>query len=253
MTKHLTRREFCATVGAMAAATACAGNSNPFEPSDPHLTARPASPTGTIDPGWHQLWSESPTAHLLVPQGYDPSQAHPLVVGFHGAGGTADGHRAFMGPYAESDDFLLLVPDSLSYTWDGVLGEYGNDIRTVDRALKATFERARVDPARITAEGFSDGASYVLGVGILNPEVFTRIVAFSPGFITLTEVQAVKPTIFVSHGRQDPVLPIDQASRVIVPALRNAGFTVDYREFDGVHEIPPDIARAAVDFIVAPA
>jgi predicted esterase len=237
----------------MMAGAACVGGTEPFEPTDPRLTARPALPTGTIAAGWHELWSGSPTAHLLVPPGYDPNQAYPLVVGFHGAGGTADGHRAFFGPYAESDHFLLLIPDSRSYTWDGVLGGYGNDISTLDRALKATFERARVDPTRVTAEGFSDGASYALGVGIINPEVFTRIVSFSPGFVTQTEVQSVKPSVFISHGRQDPVLPIDQASRLIVPALRNAGISVEYHEFDGVHEIPADIARAGVDFIVAPA
>ena len=252
MARPISRRDFCTTIGSLAAATAC--RFSPVEQGgagDPRLSARAASPTGTIDSGWHQLWSGSPSAHVLVPAGYDSAQAYPLVVGLHGAGGTADGHRTFFGPYAESDHFLLLIPDSADYTWDGVLGRYGPDIATLDRALKATFERARVDPTRITAEGFSDGASYALGVGIINPDLFTRIVAFSPGFVTETEVQTKKPKIFISHGRQDPILPIDRASRQIVPGLRNAGYEVDFREFDGGHEIPTDIARSATDFIVA--
>jgi phospholipase/carboxylesterase len=249
---RFSRREFCTSLGAAFAGTACfSTGTEPFVSTDPRLTARPAAPTGTIAPGWHQLWTGTPTAHLLVPEGYDPAVAWPLVVGFHGAGGTADGHRAFIGPYAESDDFLVLIPDSWAHTWDAVLGPYGNDITTLDRALKATFERARVDPARIIAEGFSDGASYVLGVGIINPEIFTRIVAFSPGFVTQTLVQTVKPEIFVSHGTRDPILPIDVTSRQIVPALENAGFEVEYHEFDGVHEVPSAVARLAVNFLKA--
>jgi len=236
----------------MVGAAAC--GFSPLEQSgagNARLSARPALPTGTVSAGWNRLWGGTPTAHLLVPARYTPTRAYPLVVGLHGAGGTADGHRAFFGPYAESDEFLLLIPDSASSTWDGVLGRYGPDISTLDRAVKLTFQRARVDPSRIVAEGFSDGASYALGIGICNPEIFTRIVAFSPGFVTETQFQSKMPTIFISHGRQDPILPIDQASRRVVPALRNRGYLVDFREFDGGHEIPAAIARAGVDSIVA--
>jgi predicted esterase len=90
-------------------------------------------------------------------------------------------------------------------------------------------------------------------VGIANGDLFSKIVAFSPGFVTDTKPEAKKPRIFISHGRQDPILPIDRASRTIVRGLQRAGFTVDYHEFDGQHEIPSAIARAGVDFILAPA
>ena len=52
--------------------------------------------------------------------------------------------------------------------------------------------------------------------------------------------------MFVSHGRSDEVLPIDACSRRLVPALRRSGQPVDYLEFDGGHEVPPDIAGAAL-------
>jgi len=31
--------------------------------------------------------------------------------------------------------------------------------------------------------GFSDGASYALSVGITNGDLFTHVIAFSPGFV----------------------------------------------------------------------
>ena len=53
------------------------------------------------------------------------------------------------------------------------------------------------------------------------------------------------PQIFVSHGVRDQVLPIDRCSRPLVESLREGGYTVEYREFDGGHEMPEVIVRAA--------
>jgi predicted esterase len=59
-------------------------------------------------------------------------------------------------------------------------------------------------------------------------------------------VRRGQPRVFISHGRDDPVLPIDACSRQIVPQMRQAGFQVEYLEFEGGHAIPPTIAEAAV-------
>ena len=40
--------------------------------------------------------------------------------------------------------------------------------------------------------------------------------------------------------------PIDHCSRRIVPQLKQAGYDVRYREFDGPHTMPPEIAREAL-------
>ena len=58
------------------------------------------------------------------------------------------------------------------------------------------------------------------------------MVAFSPGFVAGT-ARAGRPAVFVSHGDADDVLPVDRTSRRIVPALRDDGYDVTYREFPG--------------------
>jgi phospholipase/carboxylesterase len=63
--------------------------------------------------------------------------------------------------------------------------------------------------------------------------------------------QEGSPHIFVSHGTRDRWLPIDRCSRVIVPRLERAGYEVRYREFEGGHVVPPEIAREAVGWFVA--
>jgi predicted esterase len=246
------RRAFCTTLLASGAALSCGitGSVDP-DPRRARLTARPAPPTGSIEPGFRALWSGPPVSFIVVPDTYEPSRPLPLVVALHGAGGTAQGPIDLLAPYARSDEFLLVVPESERQTWDVIAGgEYDRDIETIDRTLRTTFERCAVDPTKIFLEGFSDGASYALGVGTTNPELFRKVVAFSPGFIPPVSTQAAKPAIFVSHGTQDQVLPIDQTGRAIASALQANGFAVTFEEFDGGHSVPPAVARAAVDFML---
>jgi predicted esterase len=94
--------------------------------------------------------------------------------------------------------------------------------------------------------GSSDGATYALALGRANGDRFTHRLAFSPGFLIPIHRQGV-PSIFVSHGRADTVLPIATCSRRLVPALRRRGYVVRYREFDGGHEVPPDVAADPTD------
>jgi predicted esterase len=146
---------------------------------------------------------------------------------------------------AEEAGVILLAPDSRGRTWDAILDGYGTDVAFVDRALAQTFGRLAVDPASVGIEGFSDGASYALGLGLANGDLFRRGVAFSPGYVPSAPTSG-RPSIFVSHGVGDDILPIDRCSRRIVPALRRQGYDVDYREFDGGHEVPADIAAGAL-------
>jgi phospholipase/carboxylesterase len=129
------------------------------------------------------------------------------------------------------------------------MDDFGPDVEFIDRALERTFEMCDLDPARIAIGGFSDGASYALSLGLPNGDVFTHILAFSPGF-TAHPSMAGKPRIFVSHGMRDAVLPIDRCSRRIVPQLKAAGYKVDYREFDGPHTVPSEMVAAAAEQLV---
>ena len=188
-----------------------------------------------------------------VPTGYRPEQPAPLVLMLHGAGGTGRRTIETLMPLADAAGLLLLAPDSRGRTWDVLMGGYGPDIAFIDAALADTFARYAVDPAHVAAEGFSDGASYAISIAIANGDLFTHVLAFSPGFAA-PPGQEGEPRFFVSHGLRDEVLPIDMCSRRLVPALRRAGYDVTYHEFDGPHRTPPEIARMGVAwFVNAPA
>ena len=93
--------------------------------------------------------------------------------------------------------------------------------------------------------GYLTGASYALSIGLTNGDVLPTVLAFSPGFL-VAPYPTGKPRVFVSHGRTDPILPIDACSGAFVPSMREAGYDVNFREFDGGHTVPPPVSDEAV-------
>lgn len=188
---------------------------------------------------------------VFVPSGYHVDRPLPLVVMLHGAGGSATDGLAPLHDRADEAGLLLLAPESRGRTWDVILGGYGPDVDFIDRALAHTFGRYAVDPGQVTVEGFSDGASYALGLGLTNGDLFRRVVSFSPGYAPSARREG-RPQVFVSHGISDDVLPIERCSRRIVPALRRDGYDVRFREFEGGHEVPGPIVDDALGWLRTP-
>jgi phospholipase/carboxylesterase len=203
-------------------------------------------------PGLHPLGLDRDRdALLLVPAGYRPDQPVPFVLSLHGAGGDANSGLYPLRDLADEAGLILLSPGSRRQTWDVIRGGYGPDVAFIDRALTAAFALCVVDPDRLAVAGFSDGASYALSLGITNGDLFQDVMAFSPGFMAPAD-QRGEPRIFISHGTRDQVLAIDRTSRKIVPQLIRAGYDVRYREFEGPHTVPPEIAREALEWFLAP-
>jgi predicted esterase len=190
------------------------------------------------------------TAMLYIPAGYRADRPAPIVVMLHGAAGNPRRVLSYVMSLADSTGVLLLAPQSAGTTWDVIRGRYGPDVAFIDRALAHVFARYAVDTTRVAIGGFSDGATYALSLGITNGDVFTHVIAFSPGFMA-PAAQRGAPRLFVSHGTKDQVLSIDACSREIVRRVRDGGYDVRYREFDGGHTVPPNIAREAFDWLAA--
>jgi phospholipase/carboxylesterase len=212
----------------------------------PRLPEVDSAPKGTLPLG---LGSRR-DGWIHVPQSYRADRPVPLVVMLHGAGGDGQQSLRILQAIADAEGFILLAPDARSSTWDVIRGGYGPDVTFIDEALAWVFARYAVDPAHVAVGGFSDGASYALSLGITNGDLFTHVLAFSPGFAAPGE-QHGEPHLYVSHGTGDEVLPINSCSRRLVPRLQGAGYDVRYHEFDGPHTVPSAIAREAVEWFKA--
>jgi phospholipase/carboxylesterase len=248
--RRVTRREFaalgCGALGWLAFG-GCAEIAGARQDTPRRLSARPKKGTKTTARGTSRLELDRARDGILqMPEKTDGPL--PLLVLLHGAGGSAERQMGRMGAEAQAAGLVVMAPDSRGGTWDAIVGpDFGADVEFIDRALKRVFEQVDVDPARTTLGGFSDGASYALSLGLANGSLFPRILAFSPGFMTGGEVQG-KPSIFISHGTADRVLPIDRCSRILVPQLRKFGYQITYREFEGGHMVPPEITREGMQW-----
>ncbi len=112
------------------------------------------------------------------------------------------------------------------------------------------WERTGLTPERTILGGFSMGTvmSYALALSAERPAV-GGILALS-GFVPT--VEGWQPSlsdrrstrVLISHGRLDPVIGVEFGRRAR-ELLEAGGLHVDYREFDGGHNIDPrDLPRA---------
>ncbi|WBB68175.1 phospholipase [Micromonospora sp. WMMD812] len=230
------------------------------EPAPPHrqpeenarhgrLTARPVAPVGPAAAGLLPLTDPQggPLALLYAPE---PVTERPyrLVVLLHGAGGEARQALDLMLPLADAHHLLLAAPQAAASSWDLIVEGFGVDVRRIDALLSLIF--AAYPVRDVVLGGFSDGASYALSLGLTNGDLVAGVVAFSPGFAAPLVTHG-QPRVFVSHGVDDRVLPVDVCSRRLVPRLHDLGYEVSYQEFPGGHEVHTDIREAAVTWLTS--
>ena len=249
---HVTRRRFSAIAGGAFASCAfgdaCAVESEPSPANDGRLSARPRAGVTTSARTERALGLERKRDAILQLPTKTTSEAYPLFVMLHGAGGSGEGVLRRVAAAADEAGVAVLAPDSRDSTWDAIRDGFGRDVAFVDRALARVFETVSVDPARIAVGGFSDGATYALALGLINGDLFRRVVGFSPGFV-IEGTPHGKPRFFISHGTADQILPIDRCSRLIVPQLQRRGYDVTFKEFDGGHQVPADVAAEAMRWL----
>ena len=251
---HISRRVFL-VLGAALTPLACKTSASSPGPSTDawRITARPLSAPSEppLPAGESPLGLGAGGRDGLI---YVPKQTQrpklPLLLLLHGATGSAQRITGRTAAFDLAEEFgvVVLAPDSREVTWDIAMGPSGPDLAFIDRALQHVFAHVAIDSHRFAIGGFSDGASYALSLGLTNGDVFSHVIAFSPGFIKARRAVG-HPAIFVSHGTRDDILPADATSRKFVPDLENAGYAIRYREFTGGHTVPPEVAREAFKWL----
>jgi phospholipase/carboxylesterase len=90
---------------------------------------------------------------VLIPGAAVPDEPRPLIIMFHGAGGSASQAISILAEQAESRCILVLAPDSRGRTWDVIQDEYGPDVTFLDRALEVVFREYTINISRIALAG----------------------------------------------------------------------------------------------------
>lgn len=163
---------------------------------------------------------------LYVPQSYTGEAGVPLVIGYHGGGGTANGFMAQtkLPEAAERYGFIVAFPEGYRarqdqpanfsrnpQAWNDGSGKYAAGKMNIDdvaftRALIADVSGAyRIDSRRIYATGFSMGGSMVLRLGIELSDTLAAIaVASTGGFRSPSTTPSRSVPFAYTQGDSDP-------------------------------------------------
>jgi len=165
-----------------------------------------------------------------VPPNYQGTKPRPVVIMFHGGGGTARGAMRETGwtQKADKEDLLAVFPeatplDPTKPSRFGSNGQFWNDgsgrfhageknipdMAFINAMIEDLIARFAVDRQRIYATGFSNGASMAFRVGI---ELSERIAAIAPiaGTLWLKQPKLDRPvSLHYITGDADPLNPID--------------------------------------------
>lgn len=194
--------------------------------------------------------------HELLPA-RDPASRRLLVV-LHGLGDSLEGYRWMPGELRLPWLNYLLVnaPDEYfgGYSWYDIYGDPAPGIARSRRALTALLDELprRGYPSGQTALfGFSQGCLMVLETGLRYPQRLAGLVGVS-GYLQdvaalLRELSPVarEQRILMTHGRQDPLIPIEPV-RKQAELLRRAGLNLEWREFDKAHTLAGEEELAVI-------
>jgi polyhydroxybutyrate depolymerase len=100
------------------------------------------------------------TFTLVVPSGYQPKTAYPVVFGLHGNGGNANAVRASLDLERHAKGQAIFVyPEGIGGGWDlDNEASKNRDVALFDAILLSLHQSLCVDERRIFVTGFSNGA-----------------------------------------------------------------------------------------------
>lgn len=151
------------------------------------------------------------------PASYNPANATPVVIDFHGRMGTPHGEMALthMVSLADAEGFIAVHPAGVGGTWNGgfccgeAMSSNIDDVGFVNAMLDQLESQACVDPSRVFATGISNGGFMAHRLGC---ELAHRIAAIGPvagPLMTLTCGASQPVAVFHFHGTGDNIVPYD--------------------------------------------
>ena len=219
------------------------GAQNPFQTSVP--VAGDDIPIGKSRLG---ISDGERDATVYVPPSYRKGVPMPLLVMLHGFRSTAEAVR-YTFPLADEFGVIVLAPESRDITWGQEIPGFDTDARYLGMAVRWVREVLTVDPNKVAMGGVSDGAGYALNMGLAYGDTFRHLMIFSVGMLQTFRRQG-KPRVFLAHGVRDEQMPIDRTARKFVPQLKDDGYDVTYREYDGGHGAPLPVVRESFEWLV---
>ena len=195
----------------------------------------------------------------VEPDGYEVGRQYPMVILLHGYGANM-GDLAGLSGVLGTSGYVYAMPNApmelhmglgmMGFAWaDPPAGGEGSGIYESDERLGVFFDEVMaqygVDPGNLVLGGFSQGGMMSCRLGLPRPETFrglmslSGVVLDSDGLRDRLPADRTQP-IFMSHGTEDAVIPIESARRSL-NLLQGEGYSPQYREYGMGHEIQAEV------------
>lgn len=208
---------------------------------------------------WYEAKALFP-AQVFLPPEFDAERAHTLILALHGIGGTADEFRHTAEAFT-ADGFIVALPQGnyptlaqgkLGYDWalwlrrDEAMAIRAHELVFSDQfpTLVADLQqRYQIDHVYVL--GFSQGAVTAMITAFNSGDMFDGVVSFGPpvfdiSWFTGEALEASRGVrVMLLHGQDDPHARF-AVSENVRDALKDAGYDVTFRPFDGGHTVPDD-------------
>ena len=155
---------------------------------------------------------------LYIPNAYDGATPAPLMLNFHGFGGSASEFmkEADMRSLAESNGFILAYPqgscsEGFSH-WNPCPLEESNksdadDFGFVEALISEISRQYNVDQMRVYAAGYSNGGMMAYGLANYNSQLIAAVASVSGTMLDcIGNTEHPMPVLHL-HGTSDAVIP----------------------------------------------
>lgn len=238
-------------------------------------------PVGVTKQTW-QVSGVARTALVASPTAPVPAAGSPLVLVFHGHGGTSAHSARTYAIHTHWPEAVVIYaqglptpgklsdPEGVKPGWQHTPGTEGDrDLKFTDEMIKWARARYRIDPARIFAAGHSNGGTFTYVLWAARADVFA---AFAPSASVFRKelIASAKPKpALVILGEKDQLVPVaaqrlsleatlrlDQASRsgeawsgrYVTLHKSSIGATVVTYIHPGDHTMPDDAGQMMAKF-----
>ena len=180
------------------------------------------------------------------------SKGAPLLLLLHGYGSN-EGDLMGLAPHLDARYVCVSARapyemDSGGFAWfnidmgpEGVRFDFVQAMESLVQVYALTDALVeQYQPSSVHIAGFSQGASMALSAALKKPHNFAGAIALSgvcgPEMMPEDPASVRDLPVFMSHGRQDPVIPIAQA-RTSKQMLEPLALALVYNEYDMPHTI----------------
>ena len=155
---------------------------------------------------------------LYIPNSYDGTSSVPLMLNFHGFGGSASDYirEADMRSLAEAETFILIYPQGSSLDglphWNACpLGgdnkSDADDFGFIEAIINEISSQYNLDMERIYAAGYSNGGMMAYGLANYKSDLVAEVASVSGVMLECIGSTSHPMPVLHLHGTSDGVLP----------------------------------------------